>query len=118
MAQISLENVEFFAHHGSFEEEQIIGNRFIIDFYCETDTSEAEITDDLSKTVNYQSLYEIMKEEMVIPSKLLEHVAHRILDRIMKEFPAIEAAEISLSKMNPPVGGKVERVCVTLDGAR
>lgn len=114
MSQISLENAEFFAHHGCFEEEQVIGNRFIIDFYCEVDTSEAEVSDDLSKTVDYQVLYELIREEMAVTSKLLEHVARRIIGRVMKAYPGITEAEVKISKLNPPLGGKVERVSVAL----
>jgi dihydroneopterin aldolase len=114
MSQISIEGMEFFAHHGCFKEEQIIGTKFNIDFFCEADTSEAEKKDDLNKTVNYQSIYLLIQQEMDKKSKLLEHVAHRILKKIMKTFPQIEVAEIKIAKLNPPVGGKVDRVCVAL----
>jgi dihydroneopterin aldolase len=114
MSQISIEGMEFFAHHGCMKEEQIIGTRFIVDFYCETDTQEAERTDDLSKTVNYQTVFGLVSKEMAVRSKLLEHVARRILDRICAHFPQIEKAEVKVCKINPPVGGKVEKVCVVL----
>lgn len=114
MALISAEGMEFFSYHGCFKEEQIIGTRFTVDIFLETDTAGAEQTDDLSKTVNYQAVYGCVREEMAIPSKLLEHVGRRILDRIRKEFPAVTACRLKISKMNPPVGGKVERVSVEL----
>ena len=109
-----MEGMEFFAYHGCFKEEQIIGTRFTVDLYLETDTAEAEITDNLARTINYQSVYGIVAEEMKIKSKLLEHVGRRILDRIGKEFPMAGSRRIKISKMNPPVGGKVERVSVEL----
>lgn len=114
MAQISIENMEFFAHHGCFKEEQIIGTKFIVDFFCEADTTEAEKEDDLTKTVNYQSVYLIIQQEMEQKSKLLEHVARRTLKKIMLTFPQIEVGEIKIAKLNPPIGGKVDRVCVAL----
>jgi dihydroneopterin aldolase len=114
MSTISVEGMEFFAHHGCMKEEQIIGTRFIVDFYCETDTREAERTDDLTKTVNYQTVFGLVKEEMAVKSKLLEHVARRILERICSHFPQIEKAKVKVCKLNPPVGGKVEKVCVIL----
>jgi 7,8-dihydroneopterin aldolase/epimerase/oxygenase len=114
MAQISIEGMEFFAYHGCFKEEQIIGTRFIVDLFLETDTHEAEMTDDLHKTVNYQAVYGFVREEMGVKSKLLEHVGRRILNRITKEFPRVTACRIKISKMNPPVGGVVERVSVEL----
>ena len=118
MAKISLSGMEFFAHHGFYKEEQIIGARFMVDFSCQADTSDAELNDDLKKTVNYHAVYQIIKSEMKEKSKLLENLARRVLDRIMKEFPTIEWAEITISKMNPPVGGQVEAVSVTLDDLR
>jgi 7,8-dihydroneopterin aldolase/epimerase/oxygenase len=114
MGQIAVEGMEFFAYHGCFREEQIIGTRFMVDVYIDTDTREAENTDDLHKTVNYQAIYVLVKEEMEVRSKLLEHVGRRILDRIRKEFPQVEACRVKVSKMNPPVGGKVGSVSVEL----
>jgi 7,8-dihydroneopterin aldolase/epimerase/oxygenase len=114
MGQIAVEGMEFFAYHGCFREEQIIGTRFIVDVHLETDTREAELSDDLHKTVNYQAVYGLVKEEMAVKSKLLEHVGRRILDRIRKEFPQVDACRVKVSKMNPPVGGKVQQVSVEL----
>ena len=114
MGQISIEGMEFYAYHGCFKEEQIIGTRFIVDIFLETETRESELTDDLHKTIDYQSVYRFIKEEMAIKSKLLEHLGRRILHRIQKEFPQVTDCRIKVSKMNPPVGGKVERVSVEL----
>jgi dihydroneopterin aldolase len=114
MGTISIEGMEFFAYHGCFKEEQIIGTRFTVDLFLETDTMEAETTDNLAKTVNYQSVYGFVSEEMSVKSKLMENVAWRILNRLTGEFPQITACRIKVSKMNPPVGGRVERVSVEL----
>jgi 7,8-dihydroneopterin aldolase/epimerase/oxygenase len=114
MATISISGMEFHAYHGCFKEEQIIGNRFIVDIQFDTDTTEAEITDNLSKTVNYAAVYSLIKIEMEKTSKLLEHLAKRIMDAINVTFPQITKAELKVSKMNPPVGGKVDCVSVTL----
>ena len=114
MGQISLEGMEFFAYHGHFKEEQIIGTRFTVDLFMETDTKDAELTDNLAKTVNYQVVYNLVAKEMAVKSHLLENVARRILDRIALEYPQVTASRIKISKMNPPVGGKVERVSIEL----
>jgi len=106
--------MEFFAYHGCFSEEQIIGTRFLVDLFIETDTHEAEQMDKLSKTINYQEVFLMVKDQMAIKSKLLEHVARRILNKLQQQFPAIDYAEVKLSKMNPPLGGKVGKVCLTL----
>jgi len=115
MALIAIENMEFHAFHGCFEEEQIIGNSFIVDIYMETDTEEAELSDDLDKTVNYADVFELIKKEMSVKSKLLEHVGRRIMNAVEQTYPQIEAIELKIAKMNPPIGGKVESVSLTLD---
>jgi len=114
MGLISIENMEFFAYHGCFSEEQIIGTRFIVDLYIEGDTKEAEQTDKLSKTINYQDVFLLVKEQMAIKSHLLEHVGRRILSKLQESYPEIQFAEIKVSKMNPPLGGKVGNVSLTL----
>jgi dihydroneopterin aldolase len=114
MGTISVEGMEFYAYHGCFHEEQIIGTRFIVDLFIDSDTEEAERTDNLADTVNYQAVYGLVAEEMKTKSKLLENVARRILDRLKKEYPKVLSARIKISKMNPPVGGKVERVSIDL----
>jgi dihydroneopterin aldolase len=114
MALIALEGMEFFAYHGCFSEEQIIGTRFVVDLYIETNTHEAEESDKLSKTINYQDVYLMVKEQMAIKSKLLEHVGRRILNVVTEKYAEIEFAEVKVSKMNPPLGGKIGSVSVTL----
>lgn len=115
MSIISIEGMEFFAYHGCFKEEQIIGTKFIIDLHITIDTSEAEATDDLTKTINYQSVYLLVKKQMQEKSKLLEHVGRRILNSIKLEYPSIQDATIKVSKLNPPLGGKMDNVSLTLN---
>lgn len=114
MSTIALESMEFYAYHGCFKEEQIIGTRFMVDLYLEADTTEAEESDDLKTTVNYQEVYLLVKEEMDIKSNLIEHVARRILKKLTKKYPQLLDVRIKLQKMNPPLGGKVESVSVTI----
>ena len=114
MATIALEGMEFHAYHGCFAEEQMTGNTFFVDIYFDTDTSNAEASDDLTDTINYAEIYEIIKAEMHIKSKLLEHVGKRIIDAIKTRFPEVESIELKVSKMNPPIGGKVDNVSVIL----
>ena len=115
MATISVEGMEFHAYHGCFAEEQVIGNAFIVDIHMDTETSSAEQSDNLEETVNYAAVFQIVKEQMEIKSKLLEHVGRRTMDAILDQFPEIDFIEIKISKLNPPVGGKVYAVSVTLD---
>ena len=115
MSTISIEGMEFFAYHGCFAEEQIIGTKFIVDIFMNVNTSKAEISDNLHDTVNYQSVYELVKEEMKTKSKLLEHVGRRILDKIETTFPEVEKSKIKIRKMNPPLGGKMNFVSLELE---
>lgn len=115
MSTISIEGMEFFAYHGCFKEEQVIGTKFRIDIFIKSDTAKAEISDNLSDTVNYQSVYKVINEEMKTRSKLLENVGRRILNRIRKEFPSIEYLRIKIRKLNPPLGGKIDFVAVELE---
>ncbi len=106
--RIELINLEFYSYHGCFEEEQIIGNYFLVSFSAETDVITPGETDNLKDALNYQALYNIIKHEMEIKSHLLENVAIRILNSANNNFPSIIRAEVTVSKLNPPLGGKAE----------
>ncbi len=114
MGQIHLESMEFYAFHGHFEEEQIVGNRFLVDLQIETGMDKPARTDELQDAVNYQEAYRLVKREMKKKSRLLEHIAGRILDAIIGELPGTEKATVTIRKMNPPVGGQMKAVSVTL----
>ena len=106
--------MKFYAFHGVMEQEQKTGNTFVVDLKLHTDLSKASETDNLSDTINYAEIYDIVKTEMEIPSKLLEHVAGRILRKIKKEFPCIEKVELCLIKERPPMGGEIESTAVVM----
>ncbi len=115
MSIISIEGMEFFAYHGCFKEEQIIGTKFLVDLIIHTDTTEAEISDDLSKTINYQQVYQLVQKEMMIKSKLLENVGRRILNSLKLNFPQTKKATVKISKLNPPLGGKIKNVSLSIE---
>jgi len=115
---IILENMEFHAYHGCLEHEQTLGNTFIVSLSLGLDTELAGRTDDLEHTLNYQLVYDVVKREIEIPSKLLEHLGQRILDCVYNEFPQILEIGVRLSKLNPPLGGKVNRVTIELERKR
>jgi len=110
--------MEFHAFHGCLEHEQQLGNTFIVSISMELDTSVAGVTDKLEHTVNYQGVYDAVKTQMNIPSRLIEHVGQRILDHVFKEFPQIQGLVVKLSKLNPPLGGKVDGVTIELGRKR
>jgi dihydroneopterin aldolase len=100
------------------KEEGVIGSDYRVDLEVNADLKKAAVSDRLSDTVDYVHLHAIIREEMGIRSKLLESVAARILDRIFVEVPAVASGEIAISKINPPLGGDVERVTVILSKER
>ncbi|MCE1197353.1 MAG: dihydroneopterin aldolase [Marinilabiliales bacterium] len=116
MGKITLEGMEFYAYHGYFQSERIVGNRFEVNLEVETDCERASLSDHLPDALNYEGLYTLIKEEMHIRSHLLEHVAGRILRRIHAEYPQVGLVKIKILKLAPPMGGHIKAVGVTLEG--
>ena len=115
MGYIIIENMEFYAFHGHYKEEQIVGNRFLVDLKLETDLEKPSKSDNLEDAVNYQVAYRLVKEEMrKKKSNLLENIAGRILDAIYRELSGISSATVTIRKMNPPMGGPINNVSVTM----
>lgn len=118
MGKIALEGLEFFAYHGFHQEERKTGNRYGVDIIVKTDFNEASSSDELTKTVDYVKLYEVICTEMQQPSRLLEHVAQRIVDGIFAAFTQVTAIEVTVSKYNPPIGGICKRAYVEVTKER
>lgn len=114
MGLIQIEGMEFYSFHGHFMEERIVGNRFLVDLTIEADMEEPSKSDNLKDAVDYQKAYAIVKQEMEVKSHLLENIAGRILDSLFSGLPGISTATVKVSKMNPPMGGKIGAVSVTL----
>ena len=106
--------MEFYAFHGHYHEEQIVGNKFLIDLTLETDLVPASESDKLEDAADYQVAYRVVKEEMDIKSNLLEHIAGRILDSIYKNMDGVTKATVKIRKMNPPMGGHIGSVGVEM----
>lgn len=118
MSFIDIENMEFYAYHGCFAEESKIGTRFRVNLRLEVDTSRAQVSDSIDDTVNYLSVYQAVKSEMMKPSHLLEHVAGRIASRVLGDFSGVMHVWVKVTKLNPPLGGKMEGVSLTIDKRR
>lgn len=114
MGIVELEGMHFYAYHGHFEAERIVGNEFLVDVSLETDCLKAAASDNLEDALNYQAVYDIVKQVMHEKSHLLEHVAGRILDTLFTEFSSIQKAKVKISKLNPPMGGQIEKASVSL----
>lgn len=101
---VTLNNVRFHAFHGVLPQETAVGADFVVNLRLGYDISRAIQTDDVGDTLNYAEVYELVKHQMDVPSKLLEHVAGRIVDAVRKAYPAITSIDLELTKLNPPMG--------------
>ena len=108
MSQIILENIQFHAFHGVFPEENLVGNTFILTLALDLDLQQASETDNLDDTINYQLIYDVVKAEMQIQSKLIEHVAGRILRSVMNAFPQVIKTEISPQYLTDERRGSID----------
>jgi len=115
---IKVENIRVFAYHGCLEEETKIGSDYLVDLEVKADLQQSAISDSLRETVDYVFLNKIVREEMLKPTHLLETVAKRILIRIFKEDQIVKKATVWVSKLNPPIGGDVEKVTIKMTESR
>jgi dihydroneopterin aldolase len=118
MGTIKVENIRTYSYHGCLEEEAKIGSDYRVDISVKADLKKSSSSDQLSDTVEYVHLNLIAKQEMAIRSELLEHVAKRIIDRVLVEIPMVQKVKVAVSKINPPIGGDVEQVTVVLSEKR
>jgi len=118
MGSIALEQLEFFAYHGVSSEERKIGNRYSVNLMVKMNFSGTKRDDSIIHTVDYEKLYRIVKSEMKIPTKLLEHLAYRMVRRVFVKFPEVSAVEVQVSKFNPPIGGTCHKATVTVKEKR
>lgn len=118
MGIIKLTNIRTFSYHGCLVEESKIGSNYRIDLTIKTNLQPSAKTDELMDTVDYVDLNRIVVEEMAIRAKLLEHVAKRIIDRVLKELKMVTKIEVEVTKLNPPIGGDVEGVTIIMKQKR
>ena len=118
MGIIKLKNIRTYSYHGCLIEEGKIGSDYIVNLEVKTDLRKSSISDDLKDTVDYVLLNSIVVEEMSIRSDLLEHVAHRIINRVFNEIPEVSRIIVGVSKLNPPIGGDVEAVTIEMEEYR
>ncbi len=115
MALVELNSMSFYAHHGCYEQEQKVGGRFSVDFAFRYDSTSACVSDDISDTVSYLDVYQVIGEQMAQTSHLLENVAHRILCCVGDRFSEVSWARVRIEKLNPPLGGKLHSSSVVLE---
>jgi len=113
--KLKIEGMEFYAYHGCLPFEKEVGNTFLVDVELETEMQLVVKTDALADAVDYSLVYEVVRKEMVVPSKMIEHAANRVLSSLKKQFPQVIHCRIKLTKINPPINGKIKSVSVVLE---
>ncbi|MBT8254006.1 MAG: dihydroneopterin aldolase [Flavobacteriaceae bacterium] len=118
MGIVKVENIRVFAYHGCLSEEKKIGSDYSVDLEVKANLRPSAESDRLRDTIDYVLLNRIIKEEMLKPTHLLETVAKRILERILNEEARVVKATVWVSKLNPPIGGDVEKVTIKMTEKR
>lgn len=112
---IHLQQLRFYAYHGALQQERVVGGEYVVDLHLTVDVeASAYASDSLEGTVNYAEVYDCVAAEMKVPSNLLEHVAHRIASRLLKDFPRVLKADVTICKLNPPMGAASSGASVRL----
>lgn len=115
---IFVNDIQLHAYHGVMPQEQLTGNDYLVSVSAQYPIDKAIATDDVQHTLNYAMVYDIVKEEMGISSKLVEHVAERIAQHLMKQFADISAVRVRVTKLNPPMGAQCAGAGVEIEMAR
>jgi len=113
---IEVTGIEVFAYHGCMEEESRLGGKYVVDVILSTNFTRSAESDELIDTIDYVAVRNIVVEEMAIRSKLIEHVANRILVRFKTEFQTLITASVKVRKQSPPIQGLVKEVAVIIEG--
>lgn len=113
VTKISFNKIRFHAYHGVMEQERRVGNDFEVSITVDYPFEAAMESDNLDDTLNYAMLYDVIAAEMQQPSKLLEHVAGRIIAAVQKQFPLVKGGTVTVSKLTPPIKGEMASVSVS-----
>ena len=112
---IEVNGIKCYAHHGCLPEETAIGGHYVVDVEMHTNFSIAAKEDDLSQTIDYVNVNAVVVEEMALPSKLIEHVGQRIVNRLKKELKSLEKLRVKIIKLSPPINGDVDNVAIIIE---
>lgn len=115
MDVLALEGMQFFAKHGYYAHEKENGGEYVVDIHLRLDLKKAGLSDQLEDTLNYELVYEIVEKVMIEPKNLIEHLAYQIMEQIAVNFSEVESARIRVTKLQPPLKGKVAKSFVELE---
>lgn len=110
---VELNRVQIYAHHGVMEQEQKVGNLFEVTVHLEGYMQQVMMTDDITCGISYADIFEVVRSEMAIPSKTLEHVVYRLKTALMRRFPQVTGGRITVAKITPPFPARLENAAFT-----
>ena len=113
MGLIKVEGIKLYAYHGHLPEEAILGGHFLINVYVNTDTTLVEKSDELEDTVDYVKIVDVVKEQMLIRSNMIEHPATRIADNILLLKHVIDV-KVEVEKLNVPINANFSKISATI----
>lgn len=115
MGVIKISRLRLMGHHGVLDQERRVGNVFEINIQIDVPGADAAAqNDDLSLTVNYAEVINLVKKEMRTPSKLIESVAYRIAFAIKERYgERVASGRVCVAKLAPPVPAELESVSYT-----
>ena len=116
IGEVALEGMEFYGHHGFYEEEQKIGNKYTVDIFMTLEITNAVNEDRIDGTINYERVYEIIAGIMSVKTNLLEYLAGKVIEKLKKNFSSLESVKVRVSKHNPPINGLCKTASVTVTG--
>lgn len=116
MGIIRVDGIRVRAYHGCLPEEGVIGGDYVVNVRIDVDFTPSVKSDELDDTVDYCVVFDLVKQEMAIRSKLIEHVAHRIVTQLRNRYPAVNRFEVEVVKIVPPMNGPVNQVSVLVQG--
>ncbi|WP_311566940.1 dihydroneopterin aldolase [Porphyromonas uenonis] len=118
-ATIRIVNAHFYSYIGALSEEQVLGNRYIVNLTATYDASQAVQSDDVADAVSYADLYNVVADKIGHSrDNLLEYVAGQILTEILANYKLVDSCEITIQKAIPPIAGIIEAASVTLAASR
>ena len=115
MLTIELQQIKLHAFHGLYPGEERLGSPYEVNLKAQCMEPANGTYLELSDTINYAVLYEIIRKRMAVPTPLLETVANDIIGEIIAQFPRIRTIEISIFKLQPPIAQFEGRVGVTIN---
>jgi dihydroneopterin aldolase len=113
--KILVQGINIYAFHGCLEEESKIGSDYIVDVELTTNFMHSTATDELEDTIDYVEINQIVEKEMLQRSKLIEHVAYRIIKTIKAKYESVIGLKVKVTKIAPPINGNVDKVAVIIE---